>query len=176
MRLLRQTGCSPSFEDSGVLNARESSSLLAQVGADEDDRLRRGRHRNRKTTPASITHSMDLLHLVTAVVAFLGTIIKRWHHKQMAHVLWQPRCLEVASRRHHVAGVDETRRTYRHDGRQRDAPRRIATFHHATLRVATHRYATLEPLGKPGGSRAFSPDGPPQSPGAPRRLPQPAGG
>ena len=27
---------------------------------------------------------------------------------------------------------------------------------HATLRVAPHRYATLEPLGKPGGSRAFS--------------------
>src|SRR6476646_5606593 len=41
-------------------------------------------------------------------------------------------------------------------GRQRDAPRRIATFLHATLRVAPHRYATLEPLGKPGGSRAFS--------------------
>jgi hypothetical protein len=39
---------------------------------------------------------------------------------------------------------------------QRDAPRRIATFRHATLRVAPHRYATLEPLGKPGGSRAFS--------------------
>jgi hypothetical protein len=43
-------------------------------------------------------------------------------------------------------------------GRQRDAPRRIATFLHATLRVAPHRYATLEPLGKPGGSRAFIAD------------------
>ena len=74
-------------------------------------------------------------------------------HKQMAHVLWQQRCLEVASRLHHVGVVDETRRTYRHHGRQRDAPRRIATFRHATLRVAPHRYATLEPLGKPGGSR-----------------------
>jgi hypothetical protein len=42
-----------------------------------------------------------------------------------------------------------------------DAPRRIATFRHATLRVATHHYATLEPLGKPGGSRAFSADGSP---------------
>jgi len=73
----------------------------------------------------------------------------------MAHVLWQPRCLEVASPLHHVGVVDETRRTYRHHGRQRDASRRIATFRHATLRVATHRYATLEPLGKPGGSRAF---------------------
>jgi len=73
----------------------------------------------------------------------------------MAHVLWQPRCLEVASRLHHLGVVDETRRTYRHHGRQRDASRRIATFRHATLRVATHRYATLEPLGKPGGSRAF---------------------
>jgi hypothetical protein len=59
---------------------------------------------------------------------------------------------------------------------QRDAPRRIATFRHATLRVATHRYATREPLGKPGGSRAFSANDPPQSPVAPRRLPQPAEG
>ena len=103
---------------------------------------------------------MVLLHLVTAVAASLSTIIKRWHHKQMAHVLWQQRCLEVASRLHHVGVVDETRRTYRHHGRQRDAPRRIVTFRHATLRVATHRYATLEPLGKPGGSRAFSADAP----------------
>ena len=70
-------------------------------------------------------------------------------HKQMAHVLWQQRCLEVAPRLHHVGVVDETRRTYRHHGRQRDAPRRIATFRQATLRVATHRYATLEPLGSP---------------------------
>jgi len=31
---------------------------------------------------------------------------------------------------------------------------------HATQRVAPHRYATLEPPGKPGGSRAFSADGP----------------
>jgi len=45
------------------------------------------------------------------------------------------------------------------NGRQRDAPRRIVTFLHATLRVAPHRYATLEPPGKPGGSRAFSVDG-----------------
>ena len=81
----------------------------------------------------------------------------------LAHALWQQRCLEVASRLHHVGVVDETRRTYRHHGRQRDAPRRIATFRHATLRVAPHRYATLEPLGKPGGSRAFSADGPPQT-------------
>ena len=79
----------------------------------------------------------------------------------LAYALWQQRCLEVASRLHHVGVVDETRRTYRHHGRQRDAPRRIATFRHATLRVAPHRYATLEPLGKPGGSRAFSADGPP---------------
>jgi hypothetical protein len=67
----------------------------------------------------------------------------------VSHVLWQQSCLEVASRLHHVGVVDEKRRTYRHHGRQRDAPRRIATFRHATLRVATHRYATLEPLGKP---------------------------
>ena len=73
----------------------------------------------------------------------------------MAHVLWQQRCLEVTSRLHHGGVVDEMRRTYRHHGRQRDALRRIATFRHATLRVAT-----LEPLGKPGGSRAFSADAP----------------
>src|ERR1700730_12154420 len=104
-----------------------------------------------------------------AVAIFLDTIVKRWHHTQTVHVLWQQRCLEVASRLHHVGVVDETRRTYRHHGRQRDASRRIATFRHATLRVAPHRYATLEPLGKPGGSRAFSADGPPQAPVAPRR-------
>jgi hypothetical protein len=44
------------------------------------------------------------------------------------------------------------------NGRQRDAPWRITTFLHATLRVAPHRYATLEPPGKPGGSRAFGAD------------------
>jgi hypothetical protein len=127
--------------------------------AEAVDRLGRGRHRNRKRRAC-------LLHgFVTSryVAAFLGTIVKRRHHKQMAHVLWQQRCLEVASRLHHVRVVDETRRTYRHHGRQRDALRRIATFRHATQRVAPHRYATLEPLGKPGGSRAFSADGPPSS-------------
>jgi hypothetical protein len=79
----------------------------------------------------------------------------------MARVLWQQRCLEVDKRLPHVGVVDETRRTYRHQGRQRDTPRRIATFRHATLRVAPHRYATPEPPGKPGGSRAFGADGPP---------------
>jgi hypothetical protein len=59
----------------------------------------------------------------------------------LAHV-WQQRCLEVASRLHHVGIVDETRRTYRHHGRQRDAPRRIATLHHATRRCASHHIAT----------------------------------
>jgi hypothetical protein len=130
------------------------------------------RPNRRKTTLACY---MVLVHLVTAVAAFLGTIIKRWYHKEMAP-LWQQCCLEVASRLHHPKVVDETRRTYRHHGRQRDTLRRIATFRHATLRVAPHRYATLEPLGKPGGSCAFREDGPPQAPVAPRRLLQPAGG
>jgi len=49
-------------------------------------------------------------------------------------------------------------------GNATDAPRRIATFRHTMLRVAIHRYAALEPLGKPRGSRAFSAGGPPQSP------------
>lgn len=38
---------------------------------------------------------------------------------------------------------------------QRSTTRRCASHH-----VAPHRYATPEPLGKPGGSRAFSPDAP----------------
>jgi hypothetical protein len=41
-----------------------------------------------------------------------------------------------------LAVVDERRRIDRHHGMQRDAPRRIR---HATLHVAPHRYATLEP-------------------------------
>jgi hypothetical protein len=41
-----------------------------------------------------------------------------------------------------------------------NATRLDASQRSATLRVATHRYATLEPLGKPGGSRAFSADAP----------------
>jgi hypothetical protein len=101
----------------------------------------------------------------------LGVCLGGWSPAGMTfwRALWQQRCLEVASRLHHVGVVDETRRTCRHHGWQRDAPRRIATFRHATQRVAPHRYATLEPLGKPGGSRAFSADGPPQAPVAPRR-------
>jgi hypothetical protein len=40
-----------------------------------------------------------------------------------------------------------------------NAARLGASQRSATLGVAPHRYATLEPLGKPGGSRAFSADG-----------------
>src|SRR6266478_3531954 len=97
------------------------------------------RQASQSKNDARVYH-MVLLHLVTAVAASLGTIIKRWHHKQMAHVLWQQRCLEVASRPHHVGLVDETRRTYRHHGRQRDAPRRIERS--ATRRCASHHIAT----------------------------------
>jgi hypothetical protein len=142
IRRLRQTGCSPSFEDSCVLNGRESSSLLESVGADEDDRLGRGRLAIEKRR-ACLLCCMLLLHLVTAVAAFLNTIIKRWHHKQMAHVLWQQRCLEVASRLHHVGVVDETRRTYRHHGRptrrasaHRNVPPRDAARRNTSLRNA----------------------------------------
>ena len=86
----------------------------------------------------------------------------------MAHILWQQRCLEVASRLHHVGVVDETRRTYRHHGRQRDAPRRLERS--ATRRCASHHIATqrLSRWGSPA-ARAFSADGPPQAPVAPRR-------
>ncbi len=86
----------------------------------------------------------------------------------LAHALWQQRCLEVASRLHHVGVVDQTRRTYRHHGWQRDAPRRIASS--ATRRCASHHIATqrLSRWGSPA-ARAFSADGPPQAPVAPRR-------
>jgi hypothetical protein len=76
----------------------------------------------------------------------------------------RPSKLQVASRLHHVGIVDESVGLI--DITVGDAPRRIATFRHATLRVAPHRYATLEPLGKPGGSRAFSADGPPSACGS----------
>jgi hypothetical protein len=95
----------------------------------------------------------------------LGVCLGGWSAAGMhvlADALWQQRCLEVASRLHNVGVVDETRRTYRHHGWQRDAPRRIATFHHATLRVAPHRYATLSRWGSPA-ARAFSADGLPSS-------------
>ena len=65
--------------------------------------------------------------------------------------------------------ITDKRHCYRGRIKQRDPPRRIATFYHATLRVAPHRYATREPLGIPGGSRAFSADGHPQASMALRR-------
>ena len=73
--------------------------------------------------------------------------------------LRQQRCLEGCLATSHVSLVDETRRSYRHHGRQRGAPWRIATFHHATLRVApaTQR---VNRWGNPCGSRAFSRDDP----------------
>ena len=96
--------------------------------------------------------------LVTAIAAFLGTIIKRGTIKRWrtfygsSAVLKSPRdCTMLGSSTRCVGLIDIT---------AGDALRRIATFRHATLRVATHRYATLEPLGKPGGSRAFSADAP----------------
>ena len=66
--------------------------------------------------------------------------------------------LEVVSRLHHVGSsmrcveLSTSGQATRRASAHRNA-------RHATLRVATHRYATLEPLGKPGGSRAFSVEG-----------------
>src|SRR5258708_32782564 len=109
--------------------------------------------------------------LVTA--AFLGTIIKRGTIKRWrtfygsSAVLKSPRdCTMLGSSTRRVGLIDIT---------AGNATRLGALQRSATLRVATHRYATLEPLGKPGGSCAFSADGPPQSRVTPRRLPQPAG-
>ena len=59
------------------------------------------------------------------------------------------------------------------------ATRRASAHRNVPPRDAARRNTSLpacEPLGKPGGSRAFSADAPPQSPVAPKRLPQPAGG
>jgi hypothetical protein len=68
----------------------------------------------------------------------------------MAYVLWQQRCLEVASRLHHVGFVDETRRTYRHHGRQRDrasahrnVPPRDAARRTTSLRKRLSRWGSL---------------------------------
>jgi hypothetical protein len=117
-----------------ALHSLNRSALMRMTGSDEAGIAIEKRR-------ACLIYSMDLLHLVTAAVAFLGTIIKRWHQKQMAHVLWQPRRLEVASRRHHVAGVGETRRTFRHDGRRRasahrNVPPRDAARRNPSLRNA----------------------------------------
>jgi hypothetical protein len=77
---------------------------------------------------------MVLLHLVAAVAAFLGTIIKRWHHKQMTHFfLKSPRvCTMLGSSMRRVGLIDIT---------VGDAPRRIATFRDAARRntIATQR-------------------------------------
>ncbi len=113
-----------------ALHSSNRSVLMRMTGSDE-------------AGSQSKNDAHGLLHLVTSC-----GLLKHDHNEMASHVLWQQRRLEVTPRLHHVGVVDETRRTYRHHGRQRDAPRRIVTFHHATLRVATHRYATLEPLGE----------------------------
>ena len=61
-------------------------------GADEDDRLERGRLAI-EIRRACLLYSTVFLHLITAVAAFLSTIREI---DRMAHVLWQQRCLEVA--------------------------------------------------------------------------------
>ena len=71
----------------------------------------------------------------------------------LAHAFWQQRCLEVASRLHHVGVVDKTRRTYRHHGRQRDAPRRIASS--VTRRCASQHIATQR-LSRAGEARRLA--------------------
>ncbi|MEH2539354.1 hypothetical protein V1278_000094 [Bradyrhizobium sp. AZCC 1577] len=114
-----------------ALHPSNRSALMRMTGSDEAGSQSKNDAR---------VYCIVSLHLVTAVAAFLSTIIKRWHHKQMAHVLWHQRCLEVASRLHHV-GVDEPRRTYRHHGTQRtrlahrNDPRRRASQHIATQRL-----------------------------------------
>jgi hypothetical protein len=90
---------------------------------------------------------MVLLRLVTPIVAFLGTITKRWNHRQMAHALWQQCCLEVASplrtmlgssmRRGRVGLIDITvGNAARLGASQRSATRRCASHHIATQRLS----------------------------------------
>jgi hypothetical protein len=141
IRPLRQTGCSPSFEDSCVPNARESSSLLEQVGADEDDQLGRGRHRNRKTTGVSII----LRDFVTSRYGSCGLRHdhKRWHHKQRTFygssaVLKSPRdCTMLRSSMRRVGLIDITAgNATRLGASQRSATRRCASQHIATQRLS----------------------------------------
>jgi len=86
---------------------------------------------------------MVLLHLVTAV-AFLGTIIKRWHHKPMARtpygsnaVLKSPRdCTMWGSSMRRVGLIDITvGNATRLGASQRSATRRCASHHIATQRL-----------------------------------------
>ena len=100
--------------------------------------------------------------------AFLGTIIKRgtidrWRTFYGSRaVLKSPRdCTMLGSSMRRVGLIDVT---------AGNATRLGASQRSATLRVATHRYATLEPLGKPGGSRAFIAGGSATPAAASRRL------
>jgi hypothetical protein len=84
------------------------------------------------------------LWLRDAVAAFLGAIITRWHHKQIAHTLWQQRCLEVASRlpmlgssMRRVGLIDITvGNATRLGASQRSTTRRCASHHIATQRLS----------------------------------------
>ncbi len=87
----------------------------------------------------------------------LGNLARRVGWRWSKETIRQQRCLEVASRPRHVLPcfnvVDESRRTYRHHGRQRDAPRRIATF---PLRNAARRTTSLRNARTAGDTRRFS--------------------
>ena len=71
--------------------------------------VRRTGHASCKVCGPALASWLESTHVATFE---LVNRPDRWHNKQMAHVLWQQRCLEVASRLHHVGVVDETRRTH----------------------------------------------------------------
>src|SRR5712671_2547293 len=113
-------------------------------------------------TERSNVTSTPVVSSVFVGLIFRDGIIRRWRtFYGSSAVLKSPRdCTMSGPSVRRVGLIDIT-------GRRRASAHR--KFRHATLRVAPHRYATLEPLGKPGGSRAFSADGPPQASVAPRR-------
>ncbi len=141
----------PSRQQAKALHSLNRSALMRMTGSDEagiaiEKRracLLHGFVTSRCGSCGLLRHDHEEMVIINRWRTFYGS----------SAVLKSPRdCTMLESSMRRVGLIDIT-------GRQRDAPRRIATFHHATLRVAPHRYATLEPLGKPGGSRAFSADG-----------------
>jgi hypothetical protein len=118
--------------------------------------MRKHRSRQRQNRPLQV-----LLHPVPAVAAFRHDR-KRWR-------LRQQRCLEVASQPAMLSW--SMRRVGLIDITVGNAARLGASQRSSTRRCASHHIATqgASRWGHPGGSRAFSGDGPPQAPVAPGR-------
>src|SRR5213078_3898936 len=92
------------------------------------------------------------------------------HHKQMAHVFYGSSAVLKSTRDCTMLG-SSMRRVGLIDITVGNATRLGASQRCATRRCASHHIATqrLSRWGSPGGSRAFSADGPPQASVVPRR-------